>query len=588
MKMEPASTIRWRRIFLSVLLICTFLPLNLLASDAPHITASVGKPNRGRLINGIRFPQGLGGYKLRSVNRSYTTPEVIGGVLAAIFTVKEKYPGTCDLRLGDFSLPRGGRFWPHKSHQNGRDVDIGMYARNNMELPGLVRMTPKTIDAAKTWTLVESLLRSQNIKYIFLDIRLQRVLCRYAMKHGVDRDFLVRNFQWASGCRYKSIVRHDGKHSTHLHVRFKTPWSQMAGRKWGHLSKEDAFIIAACQDGYLPHEYIYTAKRAISVADVSRYLGIKENFVREWNHLKGARIKPGTTIKVYKVGYKPLGNIMLARFLRPEIFPSPEHRVTWPSIYSNIDASSPLCLKLTKDVVSMPVIASATQSKYKTRTVFYWIKKGDTLSSIARRYRVSVRDLCRWNGLNKNRTLSTGRRLKIYTAVNIAPASYKKGAVTGKKTSFCDVYVVRKGDSLWKISRKLGVPISSICKLNRITAKTILRPGRKLRWCKGTVRVKRKAASKQSRHKVPGISTKGGNKRCKAAGKRPFELYVIKSGDSLWTIARKYGVRVKDLCRWNNIKPNVTLRVGRKLKIYKTSSLAPSYSYLVADRESFV
>ena len=580
MDMDPAFVTRWRRLVLCVFLIVLLLPPSIQASYFPHVTASIGRPNRGRLINGIPFPQGLGGYKLRSVNRSYTTPEVIGGVLAAIFTVKEKFPNTCDLKIGDFSLPRGGRFWPHKSHQNGRDVDLGMYAKNNMELPGLVRMTPRTIDAEKTWALVESLLKSGNVKYMFLDMRLQRVLCKYALKHGVDREFLKRSFQWASGCRYKSVVRHDGEHSTHIHVRFKTPWSEMAGKRWRSLSEEDLLIIAACQEGYLPHEYIYTAKKTLSLAEVSKHLGIKENLIREWNHIKGDTIQSGASIKVYKVGYKPLGNIMLARFLRPEIFPSPEHRVTWPSMYTNIDVGSPLTLKISRNVVSNTSITSLARSERHTRTVFYWIKAGDTLSSIARKYGVTVYDICKWNGLNKNRTLSIGKRLKIYTSRTVASNAYRKTRSTGKKkVSCCNVYVVRKGDSLWKISRKLGVPITSLCKLNNISTKTILRPGKKLWWCKGKVKVKKSAQStiKSKRSTSQNAKNTGSTKH---VAPKAINYYVVKSGDTLWTIARKYGVTVKDLCRWNKIEPNTPLRIGHKLKIYRSTSSGRSYSFL--------
>ncbi len=585
MDMEPVFYIRWRRDILIVLLIFLILPFNLHASDIPWVTASIGQPNRGKLINGIPFPEGLGGYKLRCVRRSYTTPEVIGGVLAAIFTVKEKYPNTCDLKIGDFSLPRGGRFWPHKSHQNGRDVDIGMYAKHNMELPGLVRMTPRTIDAAKTWTLVESLLRSQNIKYMFLDMRLQRVLCKYALKHGVDKKFLKKSFQWASGCRYTAIIRHDGEHSTHIHVRFKTPWSEIAGKRWGHLTKEDLYIIAACQEGYLPHEYFYTAKKAMTLAEISKYLGIKENLVKEWNHFQDNRIVPGTTIKVYKVGYKPLGNIMLARFLRPEIFPSPEHRITWPSMYSSMDIGFPLSLKLTKNVVKTP--RAIAQSSVQTKTVFYWIKPGDTLSSIARKYGVSIYDLCKWNGLNKNRTLSIGKRIRIYTSNSAVNTRYKRTSIGRTKSTCCSLYVVRKGDSLWRISRELGVPISSLCKLNNISTKTILRPGRKLRWCKGTLkirktRVKRTTNSDNKRQ----IAVKN-NKSSTSQKGQIAKYHIIKSGDTLWTVARRYGVSVKELCKWNNIKPTTTLRIGRKLKIYRSTNNNPSYSSLINSRITF-
>jgi len=46
--------------------------------------------------------------------------------------------------------------------------------------------------------------------------------------------------------------------------------------------------------------------------------------------------------------------------------------------------------------------------------------------------------------------------------------------------------------------------------------------------------------------------------------------YRVRSGDSLWTIARRHDIRVKDLARWNGIPPRRVIRPGQKLVIWKS------------------
>ncbi|USE39485.1 LysM peptidoglycan-binding domain-containing protein [Endozoicomonas sp. SCSIO W0465] len=45
--------------------------------------------------------------------------------------------------------------------------------------------------------------------------------------------------------------------------------------------------------------------------------------------------------------------------------------------------------------------------------------------------------------------------------------------------------------------------------------------------------------------------------------------YLVKAGDSFWTIARKYNVGVNELARWNNLSPRDTLQVNQKLVVWK-------------------
>ena len=89
-----------------ICVIVLLLSLIIFEASAFSITASIGRPYQGRLINGVPFPNQFQGYTLRDPERSYATPEAIGTVLDAIDAVREQYPDTCDLYFGDFSHPR--------------------------------------------------------------------------------------------------------------------------------------------------------------------------------------------------------------------------------------------------------------------------------------------------------------------------------------------------------------------------------------------------------------------------------------------------------------------------------------------------
>jgi hypothetical protein len=71
---------------------------------------------------------------------------VIGAILDAIDSVQKQFPNSPPLYLGDFSAPTGGSMRNHSSHQNGRDVDIGMYAKGNRTLDMFAPMNEENLD----------------------------------------------------------------------------------------------------------------------------------------------------------------------------------------------------------------------------------------------------------------------------------------------------------------------------------------------------------------------------------------------------------------------------------------------------------
>ncbi|MHC1725398.1 MAG: penicillin-insensitive murein endopeptidase [Syntrophobacteraceae bacterium] len=195
------------------------------------LTISSGEPFRGKLINGVQFPSQMAGCKVIRQERSYTTPEVVGAMLDALEMFREKYPDSCEIALGDFSREGGGRLKGHESHQNGRDVDIGLFAMGNIPSDLFGHMNPRILDVPKTWHMVQSLLNTLRIENIYLDRSIQTRLYKHALSEGVPMDYLARIFQRAgSRGETEGVIQHEPGHTGHMHVRFFTPWSTLAGQ----------------------------------------------------------------------------------------------------------------------------------------------------------------------------------------------------------------------------------------------------------------------------------------------------------------------------------------------------------------------
>lgn len=123
---------------------------------------------------------------------------------------------------------------------------------------------------------------------------------------------------------------------------------------------------------------------------------------------------------------------------------------------------------------------STTSSGAARRTVIHVVKRGETLSHIAHRYRVRIADLQRWNGVKT--IIRPGQRLKIYRG-GAGPAVAKSSTTPNTTVSGNYVmYTIRKGDTLWDISRKFpGVTLNQIMKLNGLTKNSKIYPGRRIK-----------------------------------------------------------------------------------------------------------
>ena len=113
-------------------------------------------------------------------------------------------------------------------------------------------------------------------------------------------------------------------------------------------------------------------------------------------------------------------------------------------------------------------------------------------------------------------------------------------------------YRVRSGDTLEKIARRNGTTVKRLCQLNGISANSTLRVGQKLKVSG--------SAGKQA-------SANGSAKSTAQQAQGGASTYTVKSGDTLYGIAKRNGTTVKKLCQLNGIGENAKLRVGQKLRV---------------------
>lgn len=190
----------------------------------------------------------------------------------------------------------------------------------------------------------------------------------------------------------------------------------------------------------------------------------------------------------------------------------------------------------------------------------HYVTSGETLSSIARHYRISATDLQDANGMAEPLALRTGMTLIIPPSgtsrkygKKVKYASKLKKKRGGKTRA---IYTVKKKDTLWGISKRANIKISDLKKWNGLKEDTPIYPGDEIvLYLKNPSDVK-KIGAKRSR-----------SKDTKMRGKKT-KYHLVQSGDTLWSIARKYGISVNDLRKLNKIsKKNDILIPDQKLRV---------------------
>lgn len=193
-------------------------------------------------------------------------------------------------------------------------------------------------------------------------------------------------------------------------------------------------------------------------------------------------------------------------------------------------------------------IAEYTNTPYTAPGItdeFYTVKKGDTLYSIASKYNTTVNTLRQINNLTSD-ILKIGQVLRVKEKG--IPEMPNKPPITNY-----EYYTVQKGDTLYSISSRYFINVEELKRLNDLTSNTLF-IGQQL------------------------IVPTDGN----VSEPEQYTTYTVVKGDSLWSIAKRYGITVDDIIQLNNLS-TIDLKIGDILLIPNTETNQKTYTVKSGD-----
>ncbi|MDE0152097.1 MAG: LysM peptidoglycan-binding domain-containing protein [Bdellovibrionales bacterium] len=183
--------------------------------------------------------------------------------------------------------------------------------------------------------------------------------------------------------------------------------------------------------------------------------------------------------------------------------------------------------KATQKVLTASVMS---RPKYSKTYVYYKVRWGDSLFKLARRNRTTVNTIARMNGFSSRKMLRAGQVIKL---PHRYASSSRKYASVKKSTKY---HKVRRGESLGRIARRYGISASNIKAWNNLSS-SVIHPRQVLLV------------------KAPDSNSTNS------------KIHVVRRGDTLITIAKKYEVPLVALMKKNSLTFKSILRVGRKINI---------------------
>ena len=260
----------------------------------------------------------------------------------------------------------------------------------------------------------------------------------------------------------------------------------------------------------------YRIRRGDNLASIARRFGVGVDDLKAWNGIRGTKIAAGDQL-----------------------------------IVSQGPATS-------ERTATAPVRAATTTASTarSTRAITYTIRRGDNLGAIAERHGVTASELRKWNGMRGSRIVA-GNTLKIHpaqgsrsvasAAAPSTPAPVARRPATPAPSN--GVYAIRSGDNLSDIADKFGVSVRDLQRWNGL---------RGTRITAGKALVVSQAGTTRGSSNTTTLASAGESR------------YRIRRGDTLAVIAKRFGVSVRDLQRWNGLRSS-RIREGRYLTVSPAS-----------------
>lgn len=172
---------------------------------------------------------------------------------------------------------------------------------------------------------------------------------------------------------------------------------------------------------------------------------------------------------------------------------------------------------------------------FNTELIYYTVQSGNTLGQIASMYGTTAQQIADLNGITNINLIYPGERLRIHT----------NSTVNGSESRQMNeiIYTVKRGNTLSQIARMYNVTVESLVSLNGITNPNLIYPGEKIR-----------ILGSDSASLNPMTNTND-------------EYYIVKSGDTLYSIARANGTTVARILQNNSISNPNLIFPGERIRL---------------------
>ncbi len=248
----------------------------------------------------------------------------------------------------------------------------------------------------------------------------------------------------------------------------------------------------------------------------------------------------------------------------------------------NEEAVTPVVMPPTTEVVpQVTEVKPEPKAEAVVESKSYVVKSGESLGSIAKRFKVSTKDIIKLNNITNPNKIRVGQKLKLPGSVELSAAdrapshgaktAHKKASKSAVKSvpvaASGDVYVVKSGDMLGSIAVAHKTTTKALKQLNGLTNDKLV-VGQKLKLPKGAAAhvEKGQAAPAPDAVVMPDESVAPAPMADLVAPKSNDVLHVVELNQDLNSIAMMYGVRAEEVMRLNNLSsPDV--KAGQVLKI---------------------
>lgn len=316
-------------------------------------------------------------------------------------------------------------------------------------------------------------------------------------------------------------------------------------------------------------------QQQLAVANIGECFVDKVEFVADAGEIKWYKIRSGDTLSRIAKKFRTtvavlrdMNNINRKKMIRVG------RRIMVPD-RSGGKTSRVASVEKTVNAAVKAIIPTAVASESETSTtddskieemtsnghVYYFVQPGDTLSVIADRYNTNVASIRRMNDFSKRTVLKAGTRIQVPKSLkdrdsgeeddnrHVAASSKSKAEAAPLAAVSVDAdgvsHTVRPGENLTLIAKKYGVSVSSIKKANNLSRRAVLRAGLKLV-----------------------IPTSNDKPNSSSQMRKKNRVHIVKRGENLHYIARKYGVELSDIKTKNKRVANHSkLYVGARLLI---------------------